>query len=669
MKSFNYLILLSIFLIQPWAGKSQTVTVSSLLSEMADLKSLAERPSPWYKQSQASSYDRKSHDGGESWFANGDVGQYVRTEFNEGRKEQVLADLTGPGCVIRFWSANPDLTGAVRFYFDGEAQARLNIPLNQLFSGKNRLFPTEFSYISGTGGNLYFPIPYGKSLKITIEDPSGSLRLYYEIGYRSYDQGTAVETMDPSKADFWASSRISAGLALTRPEGMIPSQGSAWSVVSLTVPPGESRSIPEIRGEKAVFRFSAKVENTEESAIWTDPKRAHVALRHLLLNISFDGETGVRSPLGDFFGSGPGINPYENLFFTVGQTGWMTSRLVMPFKKSMRTEIFNAGTIDYTVELVIGTCSYDFTPNSYYLHAQWGTLTRDSWPPFDINFLDSKGEGKVIGTVYEVTNPSYIWWGEGDQKISIDGETFPSSFGTGTEDDYGFAYGYNGLFTKPYHAQTRVDGPASGGHISLNRWYVLDALPYRNSICFDQEIWHWMPCKAVWSHIIYWYAKPGSPGPVPIDTNTLIPLDLGIRENMLELIEGEAVTFEASAGTAKNERLANCSGARHLVWRNANPGDSILVHFNVPVQGEYQIMVNLCMSPDNGNYHFRINGTPSDQAIDAWSAGLYWIRPVLGRFHLKEGDNILEVELAAANPRAKPGNLLGLDYIFLTRMN
>lgn len=648
---------------------SQIVTVASLLEEMTDLKNLAESPAPWFRQSQASSYDRKSHEGGEHWFANYDAGQYVRAEVNQGRKEQVLADLTGPGAISRFWSANPDLGNKVRFYFDGEENARLVIPLNQLFTGTNSLFGPEFSYISGTGGNLYFPLPYDRSLKITVGDSTGSLRLYYEIGYRTYEKGTRVITYDPARNGSWEAEKIRTGRTLSRPEGMVPPGELKWLTKTLTIPPGEAVPMEEIEGERAVFSFSARVVNTADTGNWTSPERTHVALRHLLLDISFDQEPGIRTPLGDFFGSGPGINPYENLFFTVTETGWMTGRLVMPFKASMRTTIYNAGTIPYTIEIKIGSCPMAFTERSLHLHAQWETLTCDSWPPFDINFLDTKGEGKVIGTVYQVSNPSYIWWGEGDQKIFTDGETFPGIFGTGTEDDYGFAYGYNGLFTKPYHAQTRVDGPASGGHISLNRWYVLDALPYRSSMRFDQEIWHWMPCKAAWSHVIYWYAKPGTPGPRPIDRQTLMPVDLGKRENMLELIEGEKLTFELNGGKATGERLANCSEARHLVWRNGNPGDRIGIHFTVPAAGQYQVMVNLCMSPEYGKYRFTINGKESELVIDAWSDKLYWTRPALGLFTLKTGDNILDVSLMESNPLAKPGNLMGLDYIFLTRMD
>jgi hypothetical protein len=667
MKVNKYLFISLIILVLQIPAMSQTVTVQKLLSEMTDLKSLSERPVPWFKQSQASSYDRESHKGGESWFANSDVGQYVRTETTDGRKQHVLADLTGPGAISRFWSANPDKVNVVRFYFDGEKQARLMVPLNELFTGRHPLFGPEFSYVGGTGGNLYFPIPYSKSLKITIEDSTGTLRLYYEIGYRTYEKSASVESFDPALSKTWQEAKIRAGQALTQPEGIVPPAAASWQTQTLTIPPGESRSLPAIKGEMAVFSLSARVDKTQESLIWTDPQRAHVALRYLLLNISFDNEAGIRTPLGDFFGSGPGINPYENLFFSVSPTGWMTSRLIMPFKTSMQTEIYNAGSLPYTVEFIIGSGPSRFTDRSYHLHAQWSTLTRESWPPFDVQFLNTTGEGKVIGTVYQVSNPSYVWWGEGDQKIFIDGEAFPSSFGTGTEDDYGFAYGYNGLFTYPYHAQTRVDGPASGGHISLNRWYVLDALPYRTSIRFDQEIWHWMPCKPVWSHIIYWYSRPGTPGPQEVDRQSLMPMDMGIRENMSELIEGEDLTFETTAGTASNQRLANCSGARHLVWKNANPGDRIRIHFDAPASGQYQIMVNLCMSPDYGKYRFMVNDQESDQVVDAWSAKLFWMQPVLGRFQLKKGDNVMEVKLSEPNSEAKPGNLLGLDYILLTR--
>ncbi|MBN2313523.1 MAG: DUF2961 domain-containing protein [Sedimentisphaerales bacterium] len=647
--------------------QTDKIDVGSLLREMVDFEKLARRPEPFFKQAIASSYDRMSRQGGDDWFANYDVGQYVRTERNNDRKEHVLADLEGPGAITRFWSANPQNANVTRFYFDGETQPRIEVPLADLFNGKTKPFGQDFSYISGTGGNLYYPIPYGSSLKITIEEKDNPLRLYYEIGYRTYPAGTEVETFDPQKADTWEDVQIQVAHALIRPQSAPASQESQWISKRVTIPPGQTYSLPVVRGENAVYTWSTRVLDTIESLKWDDPERAHNAHRFLILGICFDGEKSIETPLGDFFGSGPGVNPYENLFFTVDKSGWMTSRLMMPFKKSMNLSLTNDGPIPYTVEINMCVAAHPFTDRSYHLRAQWGTLTRQTWPPFDTNFLNVTGEGKVVGTVYELANDGLIWWGEGDQKIFIDGESFPSTFGTGTEDDYGFAYGYNGPFTRPYHAQTRVDGPSSGGHISLNRWYVLDALPYRKAIRFDQEIWHWMPCKPTWSHVVYWYAQPGTPGPVAIDHQTLAPVDLGIRENMLDPYEGEMLTFETKGGTAEKQRLANCSRAHHLVWHDTKPGNRLTVHFTAPDAGRYSVELNLCMSPHYGRYKLSINDVAVDLPIDCFCPKLYWLHSKLGVFDMKEGDNTLKVEALKSNPDAISPNQFGLDYIFLVR--
>ncbi len=667
-------ILIALVMVIALAGTSawitraaEKITVTSLFKEMVDFETLAQKPQPFFKEATASSYSRESHKGGEAWFDNKDVGQYVRTESNDGRKEHVLADLKGPGTITRFWSANPTMANLVRFYFDGEQQPRLELPFADLFKGEKPPFSPAFSYISGTGGNLYFPLPYSSSLKITIEEREKPVRLYYEIGYRSYELGTAVETFDPRDAADWESVVAETSRALLNPKPATAPDGSQWLTHRLTIRPGKTESLPEVTGEKAIYEWSGQVFETREGLKWDDPKRAHNAYRFLNLDISFDGEKSISVPLGDFFGSGPGVYPYENLFFTVDVSGKMASRLLMPFKKSMRLSLTNAGKIPYTVELKLHVGERTFTDSGYHLRAQWGTLTRESWPFFDTNFLETEGEGKVIGTVYQIANPVLIWWGEGDQKVWIDGKSFPSTFGTGTEDDYGFAYGYNRPFARPFHAQTRVDGPWSGGHISLNRWYVLDALPYRTGIRFDQEMWHWMPCRPTWSHVIYWYAKPGTPGPREIDRAGLAPRDLGIRENMIEPFEGEALAHEATGGTAGKERLANCAGAEHLVWRGAQPGDKLTVHFMVAKAGRYSIELNLCQSPDYGRQRLYINGNVVRQVVDGYSPKLYWLHAKLGVFDFKEGKNVLTAEALEPNPKARPGNLFGLDYIFLVK--
>jgi hypothetical protein len=212
-----------------------------------------------------------------------------------------------------------------------------------------------------------------------------------------------------------------------------------------------------------------------------------------------------------------------------------------------------------------------------------------------------------------------------------------------------------------------VDGPGSGGHISLNRWYVLDALAYEQGLRFEQEMWHWMPCRPTWSHVVYWYAAPGTPGPAEIDRAGLGPVDLGIRANMVDPQEGERLLHHETGGKASRERLANCSEAEHLVWQGGKPGDRMTVAFAAPEDGRYTIELNLAMSPDYGRYRFLVNGEAVSAPIDAYSPALYWLHPVLGTFSLRKGDNLLVAELLEPNPSAAPGNRLGLDYVFLTR--
>jgi hypothetical protein len=118
------------------------------------------------------------------------------------------------------------------------------------------------------------------------------------------------------------------------------------------------------------------------------------------------------------------------------------------------------------------------------------------------------------------------WWGEGDEKIYVDGEKFPSHFGTGTEDFYGYAYGDTHLFSHPFHAQTRCDGPGNQGFTCITRERSLDAIPFNQSFKLDLEIWHWKATQVMYSATSYWYALPSAksePGPAPDDASKPLP--------------------------------------------------------------------------------------------------------------------------------------------------
>jgi hypothetical protein len=145
-------------------------------------------------------------------------------------------------------------------------------------------------------------------------------------------------------------------------------------------------------------------------------------------------------------------------------------------------------------------------------HAGWRPRQILATRPFrDWRIGVLEGAGHLVGTMLDVENPpTAAWWGEGDEKITVDGESFPSLFGTGTEDYFGFAWSTSERFAHAYHAQTRAPDDGFGGSFSMNRFHILDPIPFSRSLRFDLEIWHWSETSIAADALLYWYARPDS---------------------------------------------------------------------------------------------------------------------------------------------------------------
>ena len=110
----------------------------------------------------------------------------------------------------------------------------------------------------------------------------------------------------------------------------------------------------------------------------------------------------------------------------------------------------------------------------------------------------------------------------------MDGESFPSHLGTGTEDYYGYSFGDRGVvFDAPFHAEPRADGNSKPGHTTNTRTRSLDAIPFTKSLHFDMEIWHWAQTTMAVAAASYWYARPGA-------TSNRAPDPAGARRPVLK---------------------------------------------------------------------------------------------------------------------------------------
>ncbi len=668
------------------AAAGPPITLESLLTEMTDRDAIARFPDPAYTCRQFSSYDRasKTADDPKTWFANGDANQYLRVEEVAGadgkaRKEWVMADMDGPGAVVRVWSANPK--GTMRVYLDGGTAAVIEAPMADALGGKWKVGPPLSQEVS-RGWNLYLPIPYAKHCKIT-SDQDG---FYYQVNYRTYPAGTEVVSLKPSldrpgEAIAEAQKRL-----VESPSARIAADRLAYAALA----PGHTMTlIDEADGPGTISGLTLAVRSANRDA----------ALRATVITAEFDGEQAVWTPVSDFFSSGVGVNAFTDRFARVNDDGVMQSFWWMPFQKKARLGLTNLASEPVEVGAVVTKRKTEgsWTSRSMHFHASWhfeypihaygGRGTKD-W-----NYLEATGKGVYVGDSLAVMNPVGDWWGEGDEKIYVDSETFPSHFGTGTEDYYGYAWSSNVPFQHPFHAQPRCDGLAhrnTWGNTTVTRVRCLDAIPFTRSLKFDMEIWHWKECEEAYAATTYCYALPGATSnrqPQPEDAARPIPQPPPLPpppppfkiEGAIEC-EGLTVTAQTPGITVGPQDMSEFdgrawSGDSHLWVQARKPGD--FVELSVPTgagpEGKTPVKVTLyaTKSWDYGIVKFSVNGKEAGKPIDLFSGERGKCLPSgpieLGVFTPVGGKLTLRAEVAGGNERALgTRSFVGLDCVVLT---
>lgn len=484
------------------ASTPRRVTTQSLLQEMTNTAEMARWPQPSFRVDQASSYDRatKTPDDAKGWFANSDHSQFIRDEVNGGRSEHVLLDVDGPGALVRVWFTCRFTTDTLRIYLDGASEPAIEGTMKDLIrDGKFVGTPLAIENgkpKTGTGGlNIHLPIPYAKHCKVTWSAGPKQSR-YYNLEYRTYPKGTAVESYSPAKlAELRPLIEQTNKMLLNppAPEGQITKSG-------MNIEAGGSAELDLPKGPAAVNQLELKL------AAGT-PEALERTLRDLVVCIAFDGKVTVWSPAGDFFGSGVGLNELKSWYRTVDQGGTLTCRWVMPYRHGALVKLFNYGKQPVVAQLAATTGNWKWDSRSLYFHAGWRQERGIPTRPFqDWNYITVAGKGIYLGDTLSVFNPVRGWWGEGDEKIYQDGETFPSHIGTGSEDYYGYAWCSPVLFQGPYSNQVRCDGPGNMGHTTVSRVRALDRLPFEKSIKYEIEVWS-SNAKANVDYAVttYWY--------------------------------------------------------------------------------------------------------------------------------------------------------------------
>ncbi|HVY37414.1 MAG TPA: glycoside hydrolase family 172 protein [Polyangia bacterium] len=505
------------------------ISVLTLLREMVDLDHLARLPAVRFVAGQAASTDRRSRrpEDADGWFANDDfvtdaAPNLVRVEpAPDGGKRYVLLDVKGPGALVRIWSATP--AGTLRIYLDGGSQPAVEAPFQGLLRGEVAPFVPPLAHVTARGYNLYFPIPYRSRCIVTVDsivalDPFNgqpTAKLYDQIGYRTYPAAVAANVRPYAPAEVSRAQGALGRVAAVLRDGLPPPEPRDGRAV-VELPPA-----PITPGHPATMTIAAPAGGGQLTELrLVTAERSPDRLAATTVSIAFDGQETVRAPLLAFFGTGGGWNVYTSLPMTVAGDGTLTARFVMPFAKRAVVTVFSDGP-GLTLKGSAVVDARPFGRDTLLFHAGWRPRTvLATRPPRDWHIGTLQGIGQQVGTVLDVQNPpSVAWWGEGDEKIFVDGEAFPSLFGTGTEDYFGYAWSTPDLFAHAYHAQTAAPSQGFSGFFSMNRFLVLDPIPFSRSLRFDLEIWHWSDTSIAADALLYWYAGPGArddfPHPAP----------------------------------------------------------------------------------------------------------------------------------------------------------
>lgn len=461
------------------------------------------------------------------------------------------------------------------------------------------------------------------------------------------------------------------------------------------VKPGETLVLADIphggviRHIWATFAESGPSWISEEGA--ADPSE-------IVLRMYWDGaeHPAVESPFGDFFAAGFGRRAEVNSLPVVVQGGdayncyWQ-----MPFAKSAKITITNESDkvlaafyyiVDYTEEAVA-------SPPAYFCAQYRQEFPSERGRDYLIADIDAPGGGHYVGTVMSARSRSPQWFGEGDEKFYIDGETTPSMWGTGTEDYFSNAWGMEKAcypFFGVTHWQGGFGGLGDWG--TMYRWHVADPVCFRKSLRFEIEHAGWMSADETstgkvegfverdddFATVAFWYQR-GQPkrfAKLPSARERKFP-------SIDDVIEGsELLTKAKTEGCALSLQKGTLrTGAGQLfVDNDKGPGASVEITFDVPEPAKdaagnqplpRRLIVAVTHSYDFGTYKLFLDGKPVavddrpvGEAFDFYSPKIELIEHSLGDVRLEPGPHTLRLECTGRNT-ASTGWKLGVDSVRL----
>jgi hypothetical protein len=452
-------------------------------------------------------------------------------------------------------------------------------------------------------------------------------------------------------------------------------EASNWD--NFRVAPGQTHVLMDVEGPGVITHIWMTFLGPEPQN-WA--KQGSANHQEMLLRIYWDGNPrpAVEAPVGDFFANCFGKrSEVISLPVVVEDADSYNCFWRMPFRKSARVEIVNESSkpislLYYNVDWIKHERLPEDTP---YFYAQY----RQEYPVQkgkDYVLLDTRGKGHYVGTVLAVRTRSPSWFGEGDEKIYIDGEEKPSIWGTGTEDYFLSAWGLKTTstpyFGTPYFDQWGI----LGCHTSAYRWHVADPIVFNTGIRVTLEHFGWISPdenpegkSTSWnereddfSSVAFWYqtGDPTFSARAPHARERALPS----LERMTVYAHKFALPEHHGAGTVREQRLSFYEEPQLLYRPQAETNAWIEIPFTVTNREPLRLLINATKSYDFGRYKVLLNGKEIAASVDFYSPKTESQEIHLLDFWTDPGEYRLRLECTGKN-HLSSGYFCGIESVRL----
>jgi len=247
-----------------------------------------------------------------------DSGAVFRTLAGEKKSQTVLAQLAGPGAVVRIARAGDE--GRLAFHFDGEKKPRIECTPGELAA--------KLPLVGEDSSPMLTCLAYRKSLKIVLHEAA---KADYRFDYVKLPKGLPVETFTAGKPAFprgWLSAAAT-HLRWFKAGSFHEYDGLKRLGSTRTIAPGQTVRLAQVEGAGIVkaLKLQAAKNVLDNDDLW------------LQVTVDRQKQPAVSAPARYMF---PALTTNYPNYVLADQDG-MTSMLAMPFGNGISVAVVNRG--------------------------------------------------------------------------------------------------------------------------------------------------------------------------------------------------------------------------------------------------------------------------------------------------------------------------------------